>query len=73
MGAFLKLVSILTVCLFVACCSAGVLAQTLTTARIAGTVRDIQRAAIANAEVTAENTSTKKSGWSRPMPRVTMF
>lgn len=38
--------------------SSGVSAQTLTTARIAGTITDIQGAAVVNAEITAEDTST---------------
>jgi len=42
-------------CVYITCCSAACLAQTLTTARIVGTVRDAQGAAIVHAKVVAVN------------------
>ena len=58
MCASAKHVFVISLCLCAAGWCGEVFAQTLTTARIAGTVRDIQAAVVANAEVTAENAST---------------
>ena len=55
MSALAKLASLISLCL--ACCFAD-FAQSVTTARIAGTVRDTQGAAIANVQISAENTAT---------------
>src|SRR5215813_6294260 len=44
--------------LFVALCCAAVFAQTLTTARIVGTVTDVQGAAVVDAKVAAEDIAT---------------
>jgi hypothetical protein len=62
-----RLGSTLMVSLFVACCNAVVCAQTFTTARIAGTVIDIQGAAIVNAEVSAENSFMRDKRGIAPM------
>jgi hypothetical protein len=60
MSVSARLISAIAVSLCVAGFCAEDFGQTLTSARIAGTVRDIQGATVANAEVTAEDCVSRK-------------